>query len=126
MDKKRKTILIVDDEPSIRQSFADYFEDHQWQTFIAENGEHALKILENESPQAAIIDIRLKGINGHTLIQKIYNFNPNMVFIICTGSPEYEYPENLDAFKSVSAHIFRKPVVNMAEMEQELLRLMQI
>lgn len=45
-----KTIPVVDDEASIRQSIVDYFEDCLWRVVVAESGETALALLENESP----------------------------------------------------------------------------
>ena len=41
-----KTILILDDEQAVRESFSDYFEDRQWHTILAESGEQALKLIE--------------------------------------------------------------------------------
>ncbi len=43
MNEPIKTVLIVDDETFIRQSFVDYFEDHLWETIEATSGEHALE-----------------------------------------------------------------------------------
>ena len=42
-----KTVLIVDGEMIIRQSFADYFEDRLWYPIEAESGERALEKLDN-------------------------------------------------------------------------------
>ena len=44
MDKQVK-ILIVDDEPGIRESFSDFLEDFEFDVFAAENAEQALKIV---------------------------------------------------------------------------------
>jgi YesN/AraC family two-component response regulator len=118
-----KTVLIVDDEVFIRQSFMDYFEDRLWRVLGAESGEQALEIMETESPHGAIVDIRLGGMDGDALIRKAYLKRPKTAFVICTGSPEYDVPADLLKLPEVSDQVFRKPVTDMARLEKDLLRL---
>jgi CheY-like chemotaxis protein len=65
-----KTILILDDEKVVRESFLDYFEDHLWNPVQAESGEQALELLKKESPVVAIVDVRLPGMDGNVFIRK--------------------------------------------------------
>ncbi len=123
MSEFMKTILILDDEAFIRQSFVDYFEDSLWRTLQANSGEQALELLEKESPDGAIVDIRLRGMDGDAFIREAYRKKPKMAFVICTGSPEYDVPVDLLKLLCVSSQVFRKPVTNMAELEKNLLRL---
>ncbi|WP_022663871.1 response regulator [Desulfospira joergensenii] len=120
MDEPVKTVLLVDDEINIRQSFADYFEDNLWETLQAENGEQALEILKTASPQGAIVDIRMGGMDGNAFIREAYEKNPDLNFIICTGSPEYDVPPDLKGLPRVSEILFRKPVADMAALEKTL------
>ena len=123
MSESTKTVLIVDDETYIRQSFSDYFEDHLWRTLQAVSGEQALELMEKESPDGAIVDIRLKGMDGDAFILQANKKKSKMVFVICTGSPEYDVPAELLKLPCVSDHVFRKPVNDMAELENDLIRL---
>ncbi len=123
MTESMKTILIVDDEAFIRQSFADYFEDHLWRPLQAESGERALELLEEESPEGVIVDIRMGGMDGNSFIREAYEKKPKIAFVICTGSPEYDVPADLLGWTRVSNHLFRKPVSDMGELEKDLLRL---
>ncbi len=123
MTESMKTILIVDDETFIRQSFADYFEDHLWRPLQAESGERALEILGKDSPDGAIVDIRMGGMDGNAFIREAHGRKPTMAFVICTGSPEYDVPSDLKERARVSSRLFRKPVTDMGELEKELRRL---
>lgn len=125
MNEVIKTILFVDDEVYIRQSFADYFEDNNWQTLQAESGEKALDLLVKESPDGAVVDIRMGGMDGDIFIRKALKEKPNMGFVICTGSPEYNIPSDLMSIPGVSGYLFRKPVTDMAALEKELLRVIE-
>ncbi len=124
MDNAIKTVLILDDEKFVRQSFADFFEDRLWHTLQAESAEQALDILETASPHAAIVDVRLPGMNGDAFIRRAFNKKPKMIFTVCTGSTDYILPEDLSILPTVCSDVFFKPVSNMAEMESCLLRMM--
>lgn len=123
MYKASKTVLIVDDEPFIRQSFIDYFEDRLWSPMAAQSGEEALIVLDRETPQCAIVDIRLGNMDGNDFIREAYKKRPQMAFVVCTGSPEYGIPEDVRKLPYVSEHIFTKPVTDIGKLEAELLHL---
>lgn len=61
-------ILIVDDEPDIRDSLAEFFEDEGFTVERAANGREALTILESpELPRAVILDLRMPLMDGTEL-----------------------------------------------------------
>lgn len=124
MNEQMKTILIIDDEEIVRESFAYHFEDRLWRCIMAESGEEALDILEEASPHCAIVDIRMGGMDGNAFIREAHLKRPQMVCVICTGSPEYVIPDDVRKLPTVSNLVFNKPVTKMAELEGELLRLM--
>ncbi len=119
-----KTVLILDDESFVRQSFADYFEDHLWNVLEAESGEQALELLKSESPTCAIVDVRLSGIDGNEFISRATKVRPKMVFIVCIGFSEYDVSDELDKLSVVSGNLFRKPMMDISQVEKELLLLM--
>lgn len=119
------TILILDDEYVVRQSFVDYFEDKLWRVVQAETGEQALELLETEQPEVAIVDIRLPGIDGDVFIREAIERKKELAFVICSGSPSYGVPTDLQNQIRVSEHFFRKPVTNFGELEQDALRIMK-
>ncbi|MBF0420604.1 MAG: sigma-54-dependent Fis family transcriptional regulator [Magnetococcales bacterium] len=65
------TILIVDDEQSIRVSLTGILEDENYRVLTAESGEKALEILENESVSAVLLDIWMEGIDGIETLRRI-------------------------------------------------------
>ena len=125
MKMAHKSILIVDDELYVRQSMLDYFEDHLWQVMQAESGEQALELLETHSPAAAIVDIRMGGMDGSSFIRQASIKKYGMAFVICTGSPDYDFPNDLQESPCVSKKIFTKPVINMSLLEDELERMIK-
>lgn len=124
-NETQPTILIVDDEHYVRQSFCDYFEDRCWEIFSASSGEAALELLKDQACSAAIVDIRMGGMDGETFIRHAYENHPKMVFVICTGSPEYEASQDVLQKPFVSEKVFSKPVTDIENLEKTIVRLLE-
>lgn len=111
--KKNYRILIIDDDQDVRQSFADFFEDAEWEVATAESAEEAHDKLTESTFDGVIVDIRLPGINGDDFIREAASRSNNSIFIICTGSNEYKIPDDIRAVKTVYNNVFRKPVEDL-------------
>jgi DNA-binding NtrC family response regulator len=83
----RDTILIVDDEPIIRELLVDFLKFHGFRTRDAENGIAALKVLNND-PNIAIVfsDVLMPGMNGFELCSKSKVAKPDVPFVIVSGN----------------------------------------
>jgi phosphate regulon transcriptional regulator PhoB len=58
------TILVVEDEPDIRKLVQYSLEQERYKVLEAEDGEHALKLLERTRPNLVILDLMLPGMSG--------------------------------------------------------------
>jgi two-component system nitrogen regulation response regulator NtrX len=72
----RKTILIVDDEASIRQSLGAILADEGYEILTAMSGEDALKVIEEELPNLVLLDIWLPGMDGIETLKAIKAEHP--------------------------------------------------
>ncbi|MFO7911792.1 MAG: response regulator, partial [Desulfotignum sp.] len=81
-----RQFLILDDEESIRQSIAAFMEDEGYNVFQAETSEDALEIVKNHHIDKAVVDIRLPGVDGNTFMVEAAKINPDMKFVVHTGS----------------------------------------
>ena len=68
---KRNRILIVDDEPGIRESLSGVLEDEGFETAVAASGEECLETLEREGFDVALIDVWMPGIDGLEVLHRI-------------------------------------------------------
>lgn len=80
-----KTILIVDDENSIRQSLEGILEDEGFRTAFAATGEECLSIIQSEDPDLVLLDIWMPGIDGLETLKKIKQIRPNQLVIMMSG-----------------------------------------
>jgi DNA-binding NtrC family response regulator len=101
---------VVDDEHSVCLSLREYLEDMGFEVASAESGEEALVWLNKHRPDLMIVDIRLPGMDGTTLIERVNTLHPGINFIIHTGSASFFLPENLKKIGLSSEHVLIKPV----------------
>ncbi len=95
-----ETILVVDDEDSIRKTFREWLESAHLRVRIltAPDAESALLIANEETVDLAILDWNLgAGHDGLRLLEDLYLFNPDVVAIMITGYAHQATP--LDAMR---------------------------
>lgn len=109
-NKPAKKILIVDDEELYRWNLCDFIEDEGFIPLGVETGEKGLEALSNQSFDLAIVDMRLPGMNGNTFIEKAQKIDPNLKFIVHTGSTEYSLPLELKKFHLTEEQVLYKPL----------------
>ena len=69
---EKQQLLLVDDEPGIRESVQAYLEDNEaWQVTPASNAEEAWDSLESQTPDLIISDIMMPQVNGYEFLAKL-------------------------------------------------------
>ena len=109
-------VLIVDDEQFIRESLVEFFGDYGFEASWADSAESALSGLKKNMYDIAIIDLRLPGMSGESLIQEIFNIDPASHCLIHTGSVGYRLSEELKAIGMKPEHVFYKPQLDLSVM----------
>ena len=121
-DRKKETILFVDDEESILDVASRYFERQGYQTLTACNGVEALKIFEDENVDCCFTDINMPEMNGLELAENIRKRDSTTPVIVMTGYPSLE--STIQTLKNGVVDYLIKPV-NLRQMELCMLRVMQ-
>jgi PAS domain S-box-containing protein len=80
-----KKLLVVDDEEGIRKVLSISLSDIGYEVITAENGEQALELFRQETPPIVLTDIKMPGMDGIELLQKIKHENPDTEVIMITG-----------------------------------------
>ncbi|MBO4732724.1 MAG: sigma-54-dependent Fis family transcriptional regulator [Spirochaetaceae bacterium] len=78
-------ILIIDDEKNIREGLATALEMDGNNTVVAENGEKGLECVNKGDIDLVITDLRMPGISGEEVLQKITSEIPGLPVIVLTG-----------------------------------------
>lgn len=105
---EESSVLIVDDEPIVRESIKDWLKDAGYQVATAESGEEALEIIEKQDFSVMVLDIRLPGKTGMTVLKEIKAQRPWIKSIIITAYPSAE--TTTEATKLGAVDYLIKPV----------------
>jgi len=80
-----KSILIVDDEQSIRESLTGILQDENFRALLATTGEEALGVLKAENPDLVLLDIWMPGMDGLETLEQIREIFPDQMVIMMSG-----------------------------------------
>lgn len=79
------TILTIDDEENIRNGLADNFELEGYEVKQASNGTEGLELISQGGIDLVITDLRMDGMSGSEVVQKVTTDYPGIPIIVLTG-----------------------------------------
>ncbi|MGD0207924.1 MAG: response regulator [Verrucomicrobiota bacterium] len=82
--KRRGTLLVVDDEDGPRQSLRVIFKD-EYDILMAEDGPTAIELAQKHPIDVAVLDIRMAGMSGIEVLERLKYVNPNIEVIMMTA-----------------------------------------
>ncbi len=78
-------LLIVDDERSIREGCREVAQSLGFTTYVAENADHAFRVIETASIDVLLLDLRLPGPGGLEILRDVKRRRPETVVVVITG-----------------------------------------
>jgi CheY-like chemotaxis protein len=108
-------VLIVDDEPAIRDMLARHFRFQGYDVYRAGNGAEALQVLESEPMDVVVTDIMMPVMDGVSLMRELREEHPTVQFIAITGYVELE--KLLAAMRLGAIDCLFKPLKDLDELE---------
>ncbi len=102
------TILIIDDESSIRNLMKAYLSQSSYKTVLAKNAEEAYGLLSSCHIDTIISDIFMPGDSGVDLLKSVKISSPDIPVILITGMPDIEMTKN--AMREGAFELLTKPV----------------
>src|ERR1700678_3073056 len=78
-------LLIIDDERSIREACREVAQSLGFNAFVADSAEHGYRLLEVQSVDAVLLDLRLPGAGGLEAMRRIKERRPEAIVIVVTG-----------------------------------------
>ena len=94
-DHNDKLIMIVDDDPKIRDIVKTLLEKYGFQTIDSNDGETALNQYINQPADLVILDLSIPGMNGLRCLEKILSLDQQAKIIISSGKIDIEIPEQV-------------------------------
>ena len=107
MDRKPK-VLVIDDENANLTMFRLFLSAYGYEVLLAENGAGGLALFEKERPRIVFTDIKMPGIDGFEVLQRIKAADPGTQVIVITGHGDMDLA--LQALDLDATDFINKPI----------------
>jgi two-component system response regulator HydG len=100
-------VLIVDDDADMREALGAFLAAQGHECELAADAAAALGIVERLSLDAVVCDVRMKGMDGLELLERVKRTHPELPFVVITGNSGI--PNAVDAMKRGAFQYLAKP-----------------
>ena len=101
-------ILVIDDEKPTLAMFRLFLDAYGYSVYTAENGAEGLAIFRKEKPEIVLTDIKMPGVDGLAVLQRIKEVAPQTAVIVITGHGDSALAEQAVALDAVD--FIHKPI----------------
>ena len=105
--KRRKRLLVVDDEEGMREILAEYLDEFGYEVDSAVNGREAMQKYKNGHFDIVLSDLVMSPMDGLELLGEVRKMDPDAVFIMMTGYPSLN--SAMEAMKIGATDYITKP-----------------
>ena len=99
-------ILIVDDEPGVRDLLTDLLSE-KYDCMTAASGDEAIGLIRTHLPDLVISDINMPGMSGIEMIPKVYELSPDIVVMMISGNQKLD--SAIEAIRAGAFDFIKKP-----------------
>ncbi len=107
-----KKILIIDDERPTLKMFRLFLRAYGYEVLTAENGDAGLEIFRREKPDMVFSDIKMPGLDGLAVLERIKAAKPGTPVIVITGHGDTDLAQQAMALKATA--FLHKPIQRRA------------
>jgi len=102
-----RSVLVVDDEEAFRVRLVRALVDRGFEAVGASGAAEALALAEKDSPECAVVDLRMPDGHGLAVVRKLHALDPTTRIVVLTGFGSIATA--LDAIRSGAVHYLTKP-----------------
>ncbi len=102
-----KKLLILDDEQSILDSLSRTLSDLGMELVFSSDPRQAIEIVKTDGPQVVLTDLKMPGMDGLEVLQRVKEYNPDIQVILITGHGSID--EAVAAMKKGAYDFIPKP-----------------
>ncbi|MBF0539093.1 MAG: response regulator [Nitrospirae bacterium] len=111
-------VLIVDDDPHLRDLYKMELEDEKYEVFVASSGKEAIEIFAREDINIVTLDILMPGMDGIEVLRRMKEKKPDLPIIMSTA---YDYRDDFSVWAS-DAYVVKSS--DMTELKNTIKKLL--
>ncbi len=109
---QNKTILVVDNEETIRETLMKILKREGYNVLTAADGQEALEMIRKHEVNLILSDICMPRIDGHNLLKQVKAILPEVEIVLMTGQGKWE--TGLEALREGAFAFIPKPFNKLA------------
>ncbi len=111
---KKTSVMVVDDDPGLREMLGAVLKDMVDKTIMAVSAEEGLRLLEKEAPDLILLDMRMPGMGGIGFLKEASRRGISVPVVVITAFAEVD--DAVEAMKLGAADYLSKPInLNLLE-----------
>jgi putative two-component system response regulator len=104
-------ILLIDDEPNIRESIGAYLEDNDYEILEAASGREGVDLFLEKNPDCVLVDLRMPGMGGLEVLAELTEKSPETPILVVSGTGVIQ--DAVGALRLGAWDFVTKPIVDM-------------
>ena len=121
-DKTEKpiSVLIIDDDDSVRSSLSSYLEDSGFDPLTASDGKQGIEIFGQKDVDLVLVDLRMPEMDGYEVIKHIHKKSPHTPLIVISGASGIQ--DAIETMKIGAWDYLVKPIREMSTLVHSIER----
>jgi len=107
-ERAARSVLVVDDDDVFRTRLGKAFQDRGFDVRTAHNAAEAVRLAQQDSPEFAVVDLRMPGASGLDVVRELHAIDPASVIVMLTGYGSIATA--VEAVRAGALHYLTKPV----------------
>lgn len=116
-------ILVIDDEPVLRQVLQYYLEDNNFEVLTAGNGLTGIEAVKNEKPDVVLTDLRMPGADGLEVLAAVRQMDDEIPIIVISGANRLD--DAVQALRLGAWDYLIKPIQDLGLLEYSIKRVLE-
>ena len=108
IERAARSVLVVDDDDVFRTRLGKAFRDRGYEVRTAQTAAEAVRLAQQDSPEFAVVDLRMPGASGLDVIRELHAIDPASVVVMLTGYGSIATA--VEAVRAGAVHYLSKPV----------------
>jgi len=107
-ERAARSVLVVDDDDVFRTRLGKAFHDRGFDVRTAHSAAEAVRLAQQDSPEFAVVDLRMPGASGLDVVRELHVIDPASVIVMLTGYGSIATA--VEALRAGAVHYLSKPV----------------
>jgi len=107
-ERAARSVLVVDDDDVFRTRLGKAFQDRGFEVRLASSAEQAIRLAHQDSPEFAVVDLRMPGASGLDVVRELHGIDPATAIVMLTGYGSIATA--VEAVRAGAVHYLSKPV----------------